>query len=286
MTKPHCYILTLTCPDRSGIVAAVTQFIASHQGWIIEASQYSDPSNNWFFMRVVILTDSLPFGLEEFSKQFVAIANDYQMQWQITDNQKPKNVVILVSKHGHCLADLLYRWQAKELECNIEAVISNHPDTKEFVRWHDINYHHIPMLDEQKTDGMLAVGELLAEYAPDVIVLARFMQILPKAICEEYPGQIINIHHGFLPSFVGAKPYEQAYHSGVKLIGATSHYVTTELDTGPIIEQDVIRVNHNHSVENLIHLGRDIEKNVLARAVQYHLEDRVLIHHNKTVVFA
>lgn len=284
-TQAHT-ILSLTCPDRSGIVAAITQFIANHGGWIVEANQYSDPRSNWFFMRVVIIKDSLPLSEEQFTQQFARIADQYEMTWRLTDNTRNKKVMLLVSKQGHCLADLLYRWHTDELPFDCLGVISNHQSKQDFVDWYDIPYTHIPIDPQNKNAGMQALAEKLTEAQPDLIILARYMQILPKSICQQFQHRIINIHHGFLPSFVGAKPYEQAYEYGVKLVGATSHYVTADLDAGPIIEQDVIRVNHNHSTEDLIRLGRDIEKTVLARAVRYHLEDRILLHRNKTVVFA
>lgn len=279
------YTLSLSCPDRVGIVAAVSTLIASYNGWIVEAQHHADQIAQRFFMRQEILADSLPFGIEEFRQQFAAIAAQFQMDWKITDSAQKKRVVILVSKSEHCLYDLLARWQSRELEVEIPCVISNHPIFRKFVEWHGIPYYHLPVTSEAKGATYDQITQLFEEVNGNVIVLARYMQILPAKVCDRYAGQIINIHHSFLPSFIGAKPYHQAYERGVKLIGATCHYVTSELDAGPIIDQDVIRIDHSDSVEDLMRYGKDIEKTVLARGLRYHIEDRVLLHGNKTVVF-
>jgi formyltetrahydrofolate deformylase len=207
------------------------------------------------------------------------------MDWKITDSAVKKRVVVMVSKQEHCLYDLLSRWQAKELDIEIPCVISNHDAFKGFVEWHGIPFHHVPVTAENKPGAYAEVRRLIDEVRAESIVLARYMQILPPELCAAYPSRIINIHHSFLPSFVGAKPYHQAWQRGVKLIGATCHYVTAELDQGPIIEQDVIRIDHSDSPDDMVRYGKDIEKTVLARGLRYHLEDRVLVHGSKTVVF-
>jgi formyltetrahydrofolate deformylase len=207
------------------------------------------------------------------------------MDWRISDSAVKKRVVVLVSKQEHCLYDLLARWQSKELGIEIPCVISNHDALRGFVEWHGIPFHHVPVSPDNKTQAYAEVQRLVEESRGDTMVLARYMQILSPELCAAYRGRILNIHHSFLPSFVGAKPYHQAYQRGVKLIGATCHYVTADLDQGPIIEQDVIRIDHSDSPEDMVRYGKDIEKTVLARGLRYHLEDRVLVHGNKTVVF-
>lgn len=285
MSSARRYILSLSCPDRVGIVAAVSGFVASHNGWIVEAQHHADQPAKSFFMRQEILADSLPFGIEEFRRQFAPIAHQFQMDWQVTDSAQKKRVVILVSKPEHCLYDLLARWQSGELDVEIPCVISNHDVFRKFVEWHDIPYYHIPVTPETKLAAYDKVMSIFEDRGGDVMVLARYMQVLSPEMCDRYPKRIINIHHSFLPSFVGARPYHQAYERGVKLIGATCHYVTAELDAGPIIEQDVIRIDHSDSVEDIVRYGKDIEKTVLARGLRYHIEDRVLVYGNKTVVF-
>jgi len=281
-----CYRLIISCPDQVGLVAQVSQFIASHKGSILEADHHTDLEQKWFFMRYEIDAAKLTLNLADFRNQFAPIAQKFQMQWQIHDVSIPKRVVLLVSKQSHCLIDLLHRVQEGELFCKIPCVISNHEDLRKIVEWYGIEFHHVPIESAQKEAGFTKIENLLAQHNAEVIVLARYMQIMPHHLCQKYAGKMLNIHHSFLPSFVGAKPYHQAYARGVKLIGATCHYVTAELDQGPIIEQDVARVNHRATPEDFIRLGRDIEKNVLARGLRYHLEDRILIQGNKTVVFA
>jgi len=281
----HDYILTLSCPDRVGIVATVTQFIANLKGSITEASQHGDPVSQWFFMRVAIDASTLSCELDDFRLQFETIAAKFKMQWSIVDTAIKPRLLILVSKQGHCLADLLYRWHSHELEVDIAAVISNHDDLRHLVEPYGIDYHHLPMDAKHKAAAFEQIATLYEDTHANVMVMARFMQILPPALCERYFGHIINIHHSFLPSFSGANPYRNAYDYGVKLIGATCHYVTKELDAGPIIDQDVMRVSHAHSIKDLERLGKDVEKMVLARGVRYHCQHRILIHGNKTVVF-
>jgi len=280
------YTLTASCPDRVGIIAKVSGFIAEHGGWILESSYHADALTSRYFMRLEIKADSLPFLLAEFRERFrQAVAEPLEMDWRINDSAVKKRVVIMVSKQEHCLYDLLARWQAKELDIEIPCVISNHEAFRGFVEWHGIPFHHVPVSTENKAAAYAEIRRIFEDVRGDCMVLARYMQILSPDLCDAYPRQIINIHHSFLPSFAGAKPYHQAYERGVKLIGATCHYVTSDLDEGPIIEQDVIRIDHSDSPEDMVRYGKDIEKTVLARGLRYHLEDRVLAHGNKTIVF-
>jgi len=283
MKASRRYTLTLSCPDRVGIVAAVSGFFAQHGGWIVEASYHADTQTNRFFMRQEILADSLQFDAAGLRTHFAVIAQVFAMDWQISDSSQNKRLVLLVSKQDHCLNDLLHRWRSGELQVDIPCVISNHEDLRGFVEWHGIPYHYVPMLD--KVAAFNNIAELFEKNMGDTLVLARYMQILPPDFCRRYAGRVINIHHSFLPSFAGAKPYHQAFERGVKLIGATCHYVTEELDEGPIIEQDTVRIDHGDSVDDMVRYGRDIEKTVLARGLRYHVEDRVLVCGNKTVVF-
>ncbi|MFZ0106428.1 MAG: formyltetrahydrofolate deformylase [Thiobacillus sp.] len=285
MTAARRYTLTLSCPDRVGVVAAVSGLIAQHQGWIVEANHHADALAKRFFMRQEILADSLTFDLATLKQKFAPIAAEFGMDWRIADSAEKKRVVILVSKQEHCLYDLLARWQSKELDIDIPCVISNHETLRGFVEWHGIPFHHVPVTPDNKAAAYAEMQDLFEKVRGDTMVLARYMQILSPGLCRAYPQRIINIHHSFLPSFVGARPYHQAFERGVKLIGATCHYVTEDLDQGPIIEQDVIRIDHSDSPEDMVRYGKDIEKTVLARGLRYHLEDRVLAHGNKTVVF-
>ena len=280
------YRLVVSCPDRTGIVAKVSNFLATYNGWITEASYHADQQNGWFFMRNEIKANSLPFELDAFRTVFEPIANEFSMNWKIADSAIKPRVVLMASKESHCLADILHRWHSGELNAEIVAVIANHDDLRRMVEWHDIPYHYVPVTPDTKPAAFAEVEKLVDDYNTDLVVLARYMQILPAALCERYAGRVINIHHSFLPSFAGAKPYHQAYDRGVKLIGATCHYVTQDLDEGPIIDQDVIRVSHSHTIEDMVRLGKDAEKTVLARGLRLHLEDRVIVHENKTVVFA
>ena len=279
--------LIISCPDRPGIVSDVSGFVAGHGGNIVEANQYHDPATGMFFMRYVIDTEALRMDAEGFRSAFLPVAERYAMTWHLTDSAVPRKVLLMVSKLDHCLTDLLYRWKCGDMTFDIPCVISNHDDMREYVEWHGINYYHVPVPkdDEGKAEAFKATAEIIDKHRPDTVVLARYMQILPPWMCEKYPNQVINIHHSFLPSFMGAKPYHQAKERGVKLTGATCHYVTSDLDAGPIIEQDVARVSHHDSVEESVRLGKDVEKTVLARGLRYHLEDRVLVHNNKTIVF-
>lgn len=285
MGLPRRYVLTLSCPDRVGVVAAVSSLIADNNGWISEARHHSEQADQRFFMRQEILADSLSFGIEELRRRLTPIAKQFEMDWAIRDSAQKKRVAILVSKGSHCLYDLLARWRAEELNIEIVCVMSNHDLFRGLVEWHGIPYFHVPVSTENKA---AAYEEMMGHFESlngEVMVLARYMQILSPEFCDRYTGRIINIHHSFLPSFIGAKPYHQAYARGVKLIGATCHYVTEDLDCGPIIDQDVLRIDHSDSPEDLIRYGKDIEKTVLARGLRYHLEDRVLLHNQKTIVF-
>lgn len=283
------YVLTVTCPDRAGIVAAVTGFIAEHGGWVVEAAQHGDLSSGLFFLRVEVIADTLPFGPDDFARHFGPVADQFQMAWRLWDTDVQKRAVVLVSREEHCLADLLYRWRSGDLPCRIACVISNHEDLRPVVEWHGIAYHHIPVPPPQqgreREEAFADIRARFEEAGGDVMVLARYMQILPDGLCRALEGRIINIHHSFLPSFAGARPYHQAFQRGVKLIGATCHYVTPDLDQGPIIEQDTMRIDHTDTVEELMRVGRDIERSVLARGLRWHLEDRVLVNGSRTVVF-
>jgi formyltetrahydrofolate deformylase len=280
------YVLTVSCPDRIGIVAAVTGFIAMHGGWVLEAAQHGDLRTSQFFQRIEVLAESLPFEPRELGERFGVVAREFEMTWNLTDTDVPKRVIILSSREDHCVSDLLHRWRSGDLDGEIAAVVSNHEGLRTLVEWQGIKFLHLPFSPENKDAAFETLIEIIEAAHVDVIVLARFMQILPEKVCEQYAGRIINIHHSFLPSFAGARPYHQAFERGVKLIGATCHYATAELDHGPIIEQDTRRIDHGDSVGDLRRIGREIEASVLARGLQWHLQDRVLINGNRTVVFA
>lgn len=284
-TNRHTYRLIISCPDRVGIVAAVSHFIAQHEGWLLESNYFADAETGWFFMRNEIRANSLSVSLDVFRLDFSETAKKYSMKWHIRDSSIQQRVVLLVSHASHCLADLLHRWHSNELDCEIPCVISNHENLRSMVEWYEIPFIHVPVDKENKQAAFDEMTQIIDSYQTDTVVLARYMQIIPPTMCEQYRGRLINIHHSFLPSFIGANPYLKAYERGVKLVGATSHYVTEELDEGPIIEQDVVRVGHRHSKADLVRLGKDVEKSVLARALRNHLEDRVIIQGLKTVVF-
>lgn len=279
------YRLIVKCPDNLGIVARVSQSITEHSGWIMEANQHADHATRRFFMRYEISGTEAPFDRVAFEADFALIAEQFDMEWDLVDASRHKKVVLMASKQSHCLADLLHRHHEGELYCDIQAVISNHDDLRSMTEWYGIPYHHVPVDPADKSQAFERVHQLWQDTQADCIVLARYMQILPSELCEAYAGKVINIHHSFLPSFIGANPYKQAFTRGVKLIGATCHYVTEDLDEGPIIEQDVVRVTHKETPADLVRMGKDVEKNVLARGLRYHLEDRVLLDNQKTVVF-
>nr|WP_308199073.1 formyltetrahydrofolate deformylase [Saccharothrix sp. S26] len=284
-------MITFGCPDRTGIVARISSFLAEHGGWIVEAAYHTDTTTNWFFTRQEVRADSLPFDVDELRSRFAEVARDlgaHPGSWRVSDSGERRRVVILVSKEGHCLYDLLGRVASHELDVDVAAVIGNHADLAGITRAHGIPFHHVPFPandPEGKAAAFAQLRQLVDAHQPHAVVLARFMQILPAELCADWAGRALNIHHSFLPSFVGARPYHQAHSRGVKLVGATCHYVTADLDQGPIVEQDVIRVDHTDSINDMVRKGRDIEKVVLARGLRWHLEDRVLVHGNQTVIF-
>ncbi|MNH87599.1 Formyltetrahydrofolate deformylase [compost metagenome] len=283
--QQHRARMLISCPDSPGIVAAVSHFLHEHGANIVQSDQYTmDPEGGMFFMRVEFDLNDLSSKLMGIKSDFQEIADKFQMEWNIFPLNEKKKLAILVSKEDHCLVELLWQWQAGDLDAEISMVISNHPDMREYVESFGIPYHHIPVTPDTKKEAEQRQLELLNGNV-DLIVLARYMQIVSPALIQPYRNRIINIHHSFLPAFVGGKPYAQAYDRGVKIIGATAHYVTEELDGGPIIEQDVQRVSHRDNVSELKRIGRTIERVVLARAVKWHIEDRILVHQNKTVVF-
>jgi formyltetrahydrofolate deformylase len=278
--------MLISCPDRPGIVAAVSQFLYEHGANIVSSDQYTmDPDGGMFFIRFEFDLRDLDRELPKLQEDFVRVADRFDMKWHIFRASRKKRIAIFVSKEDHCLLELLWQWQAGDLDAEIALVISNHPDMQQLVESFGIPYHHIPVTPETKAEAERLQLEKVHEGKVDLIVLARYMQIITPRFIEFFPNRIINIHHSFLPAFVGGKPYQQAYDRGVKIIGATAHYVTEELDGGPIIEQDVQRVSHRDDVASLKRIGRNIERTVLARAVKWHLEDRIIVYQNKTVVF-
>jgi len=277
------YILTLSCPDRLGLVHAVSGFLLERGGNIEEAAQYNDQDTGLFFMRVQFACAQLTH--EDLTLQLKAFAQPFEMQWRLHARAQPIRTVIMVSKEGHCLNDLLFRWKSGLLPIDIRAIISNHREFYQLAASYNVPFHHLPITAATKAQVEARQYEIIQTEAAELVVLARYMQVLSDDLCRKLSGSAINIHHSFLPSFKGAKPYYQAHDRGVKLIGATAHYVTANLDEGPIIEQDVARVDHSKTVEDLTTLGRDTESQVLARAVKWHSEHRVLINGHKTVIF-
>jgi formyltetrahydrofolate deformylase len=276
------YILTLTCPDRMGIVHGVSGFLASHGGNIEEAAQYNDHDTGLFFMRVSFASmQSQP----QLHAELAAFAQGFGMRWQLHAAQQPMRTVLMVSQQGHCLNDLLFRWKSGFLRLDIRAIVSNHRDFEQLASSYGVPFHHTPMSKDSKPRVEAQQIEIINGAGAELVILARYMQILSNEMCHALAGRAINIHHSFLPSFKGAKPYYQAHDRGVKLIGATAHYVTADLDEGPIIEQDVARVDHSDTVDDLTARGRDTESQVLARAVKWHSEHRVLQNGHRTVVF-
>ena len=283
--KNKSAVLLLSCPDRKGVVASISGFVFQHGGNILHADEHSDVDSGTFLMRVEFDPAEFDVPLNDFARHFSPIAIDFGMRWRLAQSEYRPRMAILVSKYDHCLVDLLYRHQSGELACEIPCVVSNHPDSQTIADFYRIPFFLVPVEKEDKRAAERQVLSLLERHNVDFIVLARYMQILSDEFVNVYPRRIINIHHSFLPAFVGSKPYHKAFDRGVKLIGATSHYVTEVLDDGPIIEQDVVRVSHRDSVNDLIQKGRDLEKVVLSRAVRWHIENRVLLYGNKTVVF-
>ena len=284
------YVLTLSCPDKPGIVYAVSSFLVQHSANILASQQYGQPGtiecpDGWFFMRVHFSVPPGGAGLAGLERGFSWVAEAYRMTWQLHEAAARVRTLIMVSRLGHCLNDLLFRWKTGSLPVDVTGVVSNQPDFGELVAPYRIPFHHIPVTPRAKAAAESQLLEVIDGSGADLIVLARYMQILSGEVCKRMEGRMINIHHSFLPSFKGAKPYHQAHARGVKLVGATAHYVTPDLDEGPIIEQDVVRVNHTLSPERLAEAGRDVEAQVLARAVTWHAEHRVLLNGDRTVVF-
>jgi formyltetrahydrofolate deformylase len=277
--------LLVTCPDARGIVASIADFLYQHNANILHADQHQDAENNLFLMRVE--WDLSDFNLDEsaFAEAFDVIAKQFNMQWQLKLAQHKARVAIMVSQYDHCLADLLQRYKSGELACEIPLIISNHRNTEALAKFYGVDFHYVEVNKDNKAQAEAAQFKLFDDYNIDLIVLARYMQILSPQFVTRYPQQIINIHHSFLPAFIGARPYHRAFERGVKLIGATSHYVTEVLDEGPIIEQDIDRISHRDQVEDLIQKGRDLERVVLSKAVRWHIENRILLYANKTVIF-
>jgi len=282
----HQYVLTLSCPDRPGIVSAVSTFLAHNGQNILDAQQFDDVETKKFFMRVVFTAADLAVELPALQTGFTAIAERFSMDWQMRDRATQRRVMLLVSKSDHCLVDILYRWRTGELPMIPTAIISNHPrETYSSCDFGDIPFYFLPVTKETRRAQEDEIWEMVGQTGTDLIVLARYMQILSDEMSARLSGRCINIHHSFLPGFKGAKPYHQAHERGVKLIGATAHYVTQDLDEGPIIDQDVERISHRDTPDDLVRKGRDIERRVLARAIRYHLDDRVILNGRKTVVF-
>ncbi len=282
----HQYVLTLSCPDRPGIVSAVSTFLAHNGQNILDAQQFDDVETQKFFLRVVFTAADLAVELPALQTGFAAIAERFAMDWQMRDRAAHRRVMLLVSKSDHCLVDILYRWRIGELAMIPTAIVSNHPrETYAGLDFGDIPFHHLPVTRDTRREQEAAVLGLVERSKTDLVVLARYMQVLSDGLAAKLTGRCINIHHSFLPGFKGAKPYHQAHERGVKLIGATAHYVTSDLDEGPIIEQDVERITHRDSPDDLVRKGRDIERRVLAEAVRLFAEDRVLMNGNRTVVF-
>lgn len=286
MSQPECSILTVTCPARTGIVAAITGFLADSSCYITEMAQYDDENTQKFFCRIMFRPDAvLSPDIAELRQRFSRIASDFSMKWQITNAQRPTRVILMVSRADHCLVDLLYRKNKGDLNMDVVCVVSNHMDLRSLAEREGIRFICLPVDRGNKAEQEARMLDIVTETGAELVVLARYMQILSDDACRKLEGMCINIHHSFLPGFKGARPYHQAYDRGVKLIGATAHYVTSDLDEGPIIEQSVERVDHTFQPENLAALGRDLENSALAKAVKLHIERRVFVDGNKTVVF-
>ena len=277
--------LLVVCPDRKGIVAFLAQVLFGHGANIIDSDQHSDPVAGMFFQRIRFDTSTMTTDRLALENKLRDVGEKFSMTWRISYGTRVRRVALLVSKQDHCLYDLLIRHRSGELPCEIAMVVSNHAHAAPIAKHFDVPFHHLPVTPETRSQQEAAIAELIEMSNVDLVVLARYMQILSPELVARFPMQIINIHHSFLPAFVGANPYRQAFEKGVKLIGATSHYVTADLDQGPIIEQETIRVSHRDSVDDLVRKGRDLEKTVLANAVRWHLQDRVLPYAGKTVVF-
>jgi formyltetrahydrofolate deformylase len=287
MPTPKTAILLIDCPDRKGIVVTIVNFLVNRYDVnILNADQHQDVEAALFFMRVEFATDAPSFDEPTFRAAFSPIAVEFRMNWRIEFADAPQNVALFVSQYPHCLVDLLHRQRAGEFHCNFAVIVSNHEDARPLAEFHGVPFHYTPVTAATKPQVEAAQLALLAQHNVDLIILARYMQVLSPAFVDAYPRRIINVHHSFLPAFTGARPYHAAFARGVKLIGATSHYVTETLDEGPIIEQDVTRISQNDQLPDLVQKGRDLERLVLSRAVRWHLSDRILSYANKTVIFA
>ena len=285
MTNPKEYILRVTCPDRFGVVAKVSTCLNDSELFILDSAHFGDPDTNKFFMRVKVISPNKNFKYKSFEKKFSLIANELNIDWTFIDASIKPRTAIFVSKYSHCLQDLLYRESVGSLPIDIRCIISNHPDLRKIAKSYDIPYHFIDMKKNSKSVSEAKINKILSKENVQLNILARYMQILSKSFVKKHYGNIINIHHSFLPSFKGAKPYQQAYTKGVKILGATAHYVSSELDEGPIIEQTVDRINHSMTPKEMEIIGRDIESITLAKAVKYHVEQRIFLNDGKTVIF-
>ena len=285
MTNPKEYILRVTCPDRFGVVAKVSTCLNDSELFILDSAHFGDPDTNKFFMRVKVISPNKNFKYKLFEKKFSLIANELNIDWTFIDASIKPRTAIFVSKYSHCLQDLLYRESVGSLPIDIKCIISNHPDLRKISKSYDIPYHFIDMKKNSKSVSEAKINKILSKENVQLNILARYMQILSKSFVKKHYGNIINIHHSFLPSFKGAKPYQQAYTKGVKILGATAHYVSSELDEGPIIEQTVDRINHSMTPKEMEIIGRDIESITLAKAVKYHVEQRIFLNDGKTVIF-
>jgi formyltetrahydrofolate deformylase len=283
-TSPTARLLA-ACPDRPGIIAAATGFVADHGGNIIDLQQHTDHTDGAFFLRLELELDGLDLGRDEIATAFTPVAERFAMRWRLGFSDHRNRIGLLASREPHCAHDLLHRWRGGELPVEIPVLVSNHPDHAPAAEWFGVEYHHLPVVDGDKAAQEARLRQVLRDHGVELVVLARYMQILSPAFCDEWAERVINIHHSFLPSFQGARPYHQAHERGVKLIGVTAHYATAMLDDGPIIDQDVMRVSHRDNVDDLRRKGRDLEVVVLARAVHAHVDDRTLVYGRRTVVF-
>jgi formyltetrahydrofolate deformylase len=280
------FVLLLSCPDRPGIVATVTAVLFERGANIEESQQFDDVRTDQFFMRIRYSTAAGETDVAQWREWLAPVAEEYGMEWSVTDARVPYRALIMVSRFGHCLNDLLFRWRSGGLNIDVPAIVSNHPDLEPMARTYGVPFHHVPVSADTKDAAEATLREIVAEHDVDLVVLARYMQVLSDDLSRDLAGRVINIHHSFLPSFKGAKPYHQAFDRGVKLVGATAHYVTADLDEGPIIEQDVVRVDHRMTPEELVRAGEEVESRVLARAVRWHSESRILLGGHRTVVFS
>ena len=278
-------VLLVSCPDQRGIVAAVASFVAAHGGNVIDLQQHTDHTDGAFFQRVEFELDAFDLARNDIADAFAPVAEKFAMSWSLRFSDERQRIALLASKEPHCLHDLLNRWHTGELDVDIPVVVSNHPDHAETAAWYGVEYHHLPVVDGDKSAQETKLDAVLRGHDVDLVVLARYMQVLSADFCAAWAGRIINIHHSFLPAFQGARPYHQAHERGVKLVGVTAHFATAQLDDGPIIDQDVIRVSHRDDVEDLRRKGRDLEVTVLARAVRAQVNHRVLVYGRRTVVF-